>query len=258
MEIRKTAVAGVALVASLAFLAGCSSDTSSSPGQAAPSAAAGAKPAEELTAAVMKLGTTTHKYTVKVGTTDIFGQVDPATKAIKLSLATAEQGAQITADLVAIDTDYYAKVAGLPLPGIQSTKWYHLDGRRTASLQLFGISSLTDPVGVVTLASTVKNVEKTATGYKGTIDLSKPASGFTGQDIKDLAEKAQNIPFEATVDAQGQLSTFKFTVPAHGTDKETAVVMTITDHGAPVEITKPAAEQTVEAPEMVYQLFGPQ
>lgn len=256
MKIYKATVAGLALVASLALVAGCKSD-SNSPGGSGNASAAAAKPADELAAAVLKLATTTHKYTVDVENTDIVGTVDPTAKAVKIDLQSADTSERLTANLVSIGTDMYLKISGLGLPGLDETKWLHVDGAKIKSLHMFGISSLTDPVGVLALTSAVKDVQKTGDRtYKGTFDLTKPASGITDQDIRSLAEKAKNIPFEATLDTQGNLVGFKFTVPAFGTEKETPVAMVISDHGAPAGIGKPDAAQTVEAPEIIYTLLN--
>jgi len=257
VKIYKTTVAGLALVASLAFVAGCKSDSSSSGGSSTASSAPAANPAGELAAAVLKLTSATHKYTVDVENTDIVGMVDPATKSVKIALQSADAADTITADLISIGTDMYLKISGLGLPGLDETKWLHVDGSKVKSLHMFGISSLTDPVGVLALTSAVKDVQKTGDRtYKGTFDLTKPASGITDEDIKAMAEKAKNIPFEATLDAQGNLVGFTFTVPAFGTEKETPVKMAISDHGSKFDIAKPDAAQVVEAPDLLYQLLN--
>lgn len=259
MKIRKTAIAGVALAASLAFLAGCKTDsTTPSAASGGASNAPAATPAQELAAAAAKLGTSTFKYTVSVSTIDLNGQADPANKSVKLAFAMPQDGAQFAMDFIAVGTDYYVKISGLPLPGIDSSKWYHIDSTKVKSLDSFGISDMNDPVGMIAFASMVKNVEKTGTGtFKGTFDFSKPASGFTEKDISELGEKAKNIPFEASVDGQGRLTSFKFTVPPFGSEKtETPVTMNVTDYGTAVTISKPAAGEIVEAPAGVYEMLN--
>lgn len=255
MNIHKPAVAAAALVASLAFLAGCTSGSAPSAGS---SPSPTAQPADELGAAILKLGTTTHKYTVDLQDTDIVGLVDPAADAVKITLESTATAGKVTADLVAVGTDLYARIAGLNVSGLDGTKWLHLDGTRVRSLHMFGISSLTDPVGVLTLTSAVKDVRKTGERtYQGRFDLTKAASGVTDEDIKELADKARDIPFEATLDAQGNLTGFTFTVPAVGSRQERRIALAISDHGVPVDVAKPPAAQVVEAPEALYRLLNP-
>jgi hypothetical protein len=255
VKIYKTTVAGVALVASLAFLAGCKSD-STSPSGSTPTSAAAAKPAEELGAAVLKLATTPHKYSVTETEGTFTASVDPTAKALKFALEAAEGTNTLKIEIISLSTDLYVKIAGLPLPGIDEKKWFHVDASKVKSLASFGVTDLTDPLGLAAMATSVKDVQKTGEGtFKGTLDLSKAAFGVDDEGIKALADKAKNIPFEATV-TQGNLTRFKITVPAHGTEKEANLDVAISDHGMKPDIAKPDAASIVEAPDIVNQLLN--
>lgn len=254
MKIWKSA----ALVAVAALVAGCQGLGTPSPSTSGrPSATPAVRPIDELNAAVAKLGTTTHKYTVKAGDATILGSVDPSSKGLAIDLSASGNGVKITAQLVRVGADIYAKVEGLTLPGFDNTKWYHLDGSRVTTLAMFGIGEVTDPFGLLVLAAGIRSVEKTGDRtFKGTFDLSKPISGLTPQDLKDLGEKAKNIPFEATLDGQGRLASVTFSVPAIGSQAAVPVDLRVSDYGATMSIAKPAAAQVIEAPEFVYTLLN--
>ncbi|HET6211728.1 MAG TPA: hypothetical protein VFE14_02515 [Micromonosporaceae bacterium] len=254
MIVRKALVATVALATSLLFVAGCQKDSTTP--SAGPSAAV--KPVDELIAAAAKLNTASYKYDMKAGEAAIKGAVDPATKSVKLSLTATTQGVSLNIDVLAIGTDFYAKIAGLPLPGLDSSKWLHLDGTKVKSLESLGVSNLSDPTSAEQLGKQFVTVERNGDrGYKGTLDLTKGVSMGADKDaIAKLGDKAKAVPFEATVDSQGRLATLKFTVPAVGSDKETTVDVTYSDFGASVDLAKPAAADVVEAPASIYQMLG--
>lgn len=256
MRIRKGAVAAAALLASLAFVAGCQGDKSTPSGGTNTTTTAPAKSAsEELTDAVKKLSTDSYSFNMKVGPTTMTGAADPANKAMKMNMKVTEGSAKLTIDVVAVGTDYYLKMAGLPLPGIDGSKYMHLDATKLKSLKSFGIEDLNDPTNTAQLARQFVNVEKTGEGkFKGTMDLTK--SGNNTDAIKELGDKAKSVPFEATVDAQGRLTTLKLTLPAGGSTPEMPMEMTYSDFGAKTTVAKPAASEVVEAPASVYNMFN--
>lgn len=257
MNIRR-AVAGLALGAALAFVAGCQG--SNGLGGAAPDGSKAPPPAaaaDELKAAITKLGATTHKYTVKVDDSTFLGFVEPSAKAVKVTTTMTAGSAKGDVELIVVNDDHYARVTGLQLLGLDPSKWLHLDGRRIESLARFGITDVLDPLGLAVLSSGIASAERTGDrSFRGTFDLSKPAAGISDKDIKDLADKAKNIPFEATLDAEGRLSTVKFTIPARGNQPARTVDMTISDYGAKVDVTRPVASQVVEAPDIVYSFIN--
>lgn len=256
MKIRKGVVVGAALLASLAFVAGCQGSKSPSSSGTSTTTTAPAKPAsEELIDAVKKVNSTNYSFSMKVAETTMTGAADPAKKAMKMKMQVSAQGANLTIDVVAVGTDYYLKMAGMPIPGVDASKYMHLDATKVTSLKNFGIEDLNDPTNTAELTRQFVNVEKTGEGkFKGTMDLTKATA--LDDDIKALGDKAKAVPFEATVDSQGRLTTLKFTVPAGTSTPEMPMEMTYSDFGGSVTVAKPAASEVVEAPASIYAMFN--
>lgn len=255
MKIGKGAVVGAALLASLAFVAGCQGSKSTPSGGTTTTTAPAKAASEELTDAVKKLSSTSYSFKMTVGPTVMTGAADSANKAMKMNMKVSEGSANLTIDVVAVGTDYYLKMAGLPLPGVDASKYMHLDATKIKSLKNFGVEDLNDPTNSAQLANQLVDVEKTGEGkFKGTMDVTKAAT--VDDDIKALGDKAKSVPFEATVDAQGRLNTMKITLPAGPSTPEMPMEMTYSDFGAATKVDKPAASEVVEAPASVYSMFN--
>jgi hypothetical protein len=227
--------------------------TQSSAPTAAESAAAAAA-TTDLNAAVQELTKTSYKYTMKAGDASGGGTVDPPLKQSSMTITVAE----FKTEVLIIDPELFARISGLPLPGVDAKKWLRIDRAKIKSFAALGIRDINDPTGVNTLAKTIATIQKTgARSYKGTLDLSKGSDAF-GLDeaaVRQLAEKAKAIPFEATVNDAGKLATWKMTIPAYGAEKETTFELAYTDHGGKFPLTKPAAGETANPPQTVYDML---
>jgi hypothetical protein len=257
----------VAIIATGVLLAaGCGSDdsgskkdgdsgasTSSSAPTAAESAAAAAA-TTDLNAAVQELTKTSYRYTMKAGDASGGGTVDPSLKQSSMAITVAE----FKTEVLIIDPELFARISGLPIPGLDSKKWLRIDRAKIKSFAALGIRDVNDPTGVNTLAKTIASIQKTGDkSYKGTLDLSKGSDAF-GLDeaaVRQLAEKAKAIPFEATVNDAGKLATWKMTIPAYGAEKETTFELAYTDHGGKFPLAKPAAGETANPPQTVYDML---
>jgi hypothetical protein len=257
----------IAVVAAGVLLAaGCSSgdDSGSKKGgggtttkSSAPSAAesaAAAAATSDLNAAVQELTKTSYRYTMKAGDASGGGTVDPALKQSGMTISVAE----FKTEVLIIDPELYARISGLPVPGLDAKKWLKIDRTKIKSFAALGIRDINDPTGVNTLAKTIATIQKTGPkSYKGTLDLSKGSDAF-GLDeaaVRQLAEKAKAIPFEATVNDANKLATWKMTIPAYGAEKETTFELAYTDHGGKFPLTKPAPGETANPPQTVYDML---
>ena len=257
----------VAVAAGVLLAAGCGSDgddkggsnkggasgNQSSPPTAAESSAAAAA-TNDLNAAVQELTKTSYRYTMKAGDAAGNGTVDPAAKQSSMTITVVE----FKTEVLIIDPELYARISGLGLPGVDAKKWLRIDRTKIKSFAALGIRDVNDPTGVNTLAKTIATIQKTGDrSYKGTLDLSKGSDAF-GLDeaaVRQLAEKARAIPFEATVTDAGKLATWKMTIPAHGAEKETTFDLAYTEHGGTFPLTKPPAGQTANPPQTVYDML---
>jgi hypothetical protein len=252
-----------ALAVIVLFAAGCTGDSkkeaeakASASAVAASSAAAVAT--DDLRTSVSELTNTSYKYTIKAGDANGGGSIDPAIQQRGMNLAVAAEGGQFKIELLLIGPELYVRVAGLPIPGIDANKWLKIDRSKIKSMAALGIRDIDDPTGVKTLSQTIATIQKTGDrSYKGTLDLSKGSAAF-GLDeaaVRQLAERAKAVPFEATVNDKGKLATWKMTIPPHGSDKEIAFELAYTDHGGSFPLTKPAAGETANPPQVVYDML---
>jgi hypothetical protein len=253
---KKVAGLGLALIASLAFAAGCNSTKGGGSGSPSPSAAG--DPVKILGASVKDLSTTSYKYAAKSGDSSATGAVDPVAKTVHMNVSATAEGMTFKVELMALAKDYYLKLSGLPLPGLDGSKWIHLDANKVPSLKGIGIDDLTDPAGLKNFEKAIVSAEKTGDRtYKGTLDLTKLTGGtfIDAETATKNADKVKAVPFEATLDEKGRLTKLSFTLPAVGSDPAAPSEVTYSDYGAAVDATKPAAGEVVEAPELVYKLL---
>jgi hypothetical protein len=87
--------------------------------------------------------------------------------------------------------------------------------------------------------------------FTGVIDGTKrPGQAGTSAAVFGDAWKA--LPFEATVDERGHLTSITTHVPAVASMPATTSKVTLSDFGKPVTITAPPASQVKELPESYY------
>jgi hypothetical protein len=255
----------VAVATGVLLAAGCGSDgdsgsnkggatgtKSSAPSAAESSAAAAAT--SDLNAVVQELTKTSYKYTMKAGDAAGSGSVDPSVKHSSMAITVAE----FKTEVLILDAELFARITGLPMPGLDEKKWLRIDRAKIKSFAALGIRDVNDPTGVNTLAKTIVTIQKTGDrSYKGTLDLSKGSDAFGLDDaaVRQLAEKARAIPFEATVNDANKLATWKMTIPAYGAEKETPFELAYSEHGGKFPLTKPPAGETANPPQTVYDML---
>jgi len=262
MSVRRIAV--VLLVAGLA--SGCSgsdgkdgggkgADATASAAAAASASAASARAVDELKAAVTKLNAASYTYTMKGGEITNAGSVDRPGRQATITASVAAAGEPFRVELLVLDKEYFAKVTGLQIPGVQAGKWMRIDGNRIKGFKAFNVPEVLDPTFSEALGKAATTAERTPTGVKGTLDLTQGAVLLDIGEVRQLGERARAVPFEATIDAQGRLTGWKMTVAAAGARKEAVYETAYTGLGAPVTVARPPAGQVVEAPAMVYDIL---
>ncbi|MEV8511643.1 hypothetical protein [Dactylosporangium sp. NPDC051484] len=269
MKSSRSVLLALVLSAALTVTAACD-DKNDNGGDAAPaasgssSAAASAAPKadarKDLTDAFAKLagGTVAYSATTESGAgtgTKLTGASDPAKQANSGSMTITAQGQQITAEVIIVGADLYLKL-GLPLPGVNPKKWMYIDGSKT-SLSKLGFNP-DDPTNTKGFTDAIVTVEQTGAGaYKGTIDTTKrnlPASGAAL--IQQMGDAAKSVPFEATVGAEGYVTSLTVRAPAAGQLPATTATTTFSDFGKPVSISKPAAADVQPAPAALLAQFA--
>ncbi|MGI5239884.1 hypothetical protein [Dactylosporangium sp. CA-139066] len=238
---------------------GAAAPATASATSAAPSSTADAR--TELANAFNKLNGTTMAYTTEtatgaVATTKLNGSIDPSKQASSGKMTISAQGRNIDAEMIVVGTDVYLKVA-LPLPGVDPKKWMHVDGTKT-SLSKLGLGNPDDPANVKGISDAIVTAERTGSGsYKGTVDLTKRNVPSTSAALlQQMGDAAKSVPFEATINSDGFLTSLTMNVPAAGQVPATTAKSTFTDFGKPVTIAKPADAETQAAPAALLAQFS--
>lgn len=220
----------------------------SAPGAAATGTAAPADPLAELTAAALKLNEQSVRVTVSSTALNGGGLMDPRSKAMDMSL---EFSGSMTMHMIVVGDDAYLKLGGLP--GAPK-RWLHLDATRLGPDSQLSLMPDGDPGRARKLISGVAEVRKTGPHhFAGTLDPRKARPNDPG--LRQLGEKAQSIPFTARTDEQGRL--VELVLEMSGQQPSAGKLITrYTDFGVPLQLTKPAAADTEEAPEALIKAFG--
>ena len=255
---RLVAVAGLALLATLALATSACSIITGGGGGSQPPAK---PPKDQLTDAIKKLSGQSRRQTISVGpeliasaSTDGAGKVAP--HATYTDPSTGFK-AQIDGVLVGKDTwvkiDFGALAGVVPVLSDVNKKWLHVEKAKLPKAVVDGINVSADSGLDALPAAIVTAVKSGDTSFTGTMDLTLAKSMANLAGIK-LGDAAKATPFEATTDAGGNLSTFVIKGVDVGSKKGVDVTLTITDVGVPVKIEKPKG--AVEAPAALYQLLN--
>jgi hypothetical protein len=253
---------GLGLLASAALaLSGCDKATTNGGtggGGASPSPSPLA-PKDAVLASTKSLTQTTYKYTLSSNGLTGNGAADPAAKKNHMSVKGTQDGVNLTMDLVLVGSDVWLK---MDLGGLNSTvgiptKYMHLDRSKLKDASGLGFSTEdADPAESAKLFQGVVDAQKVdATHYKVTFDLTKSTGSSVDEEVKSkLGDKAKAVPGTVTLDDQGRLS--EVTIDLSAVDPQATVKVTYSDYGAPVTVNAPAAGDTVEAPQAVYDMFN--
>lgn len=265
MKIVKVAAIGLAAIASLGLVAACgstSTTTSTASSSAAPSAAVSASAssgADRFTQAATNLKGAPYKFSFSSDSTaDAYaGSVDPLAGLTLANITIDVQSAKVTIAAQLNSTDYYAKINGLSLLGIDSTKSYHVDPTKISGPNPLIFGAPTDPTGSSDLAGAVASAEpEGANQLKGTFDFTKQAWGpINAATVTGLGANAKAVPFEATFDDKNRLTKITISVPAFSSTKAETITGTYSDFGTAVSASPPATSDVIEAPDALYNLL---
>jgi hypothetical protein len=249
------ASAAVALVVLLA-LTGCGGGSPPTPSPTTPSPTSAkpvvdADPATALRAAVARTNQTTMTFTIdadlgSLGSQKGSGGADPKAKATGYHADLTVQDRDVTIDAILVGPDLYLKV-----PGVTSgDRWAHVELTKVRSLSKLGLDATGNPTNLGSLATELVAVTRTAPGaYSGTLDRAKnPAVVAAG-----ASEALKSVPFEATVNPDGYVTSLVIHTPPVGTAPASTSTARFADFGAPITIDRPDSSEVQQAPDSLYQ-----
>lgn len=252
---RRTIAGGVAVFAAVAMaLTGCGGNGSDAGPKATPSAEKSQSTANLLGQSFKKIETESFRFTSTMKIDEVAitseGAFDLSKKLGTMTLDLAGQEMEMRI----LGNDMYVEVVG---------QWMHIDMDKLPAGNTFADAG--NPVGNADyLLAVSDNVKETSKGtYEGTLDLQKYADEYAKpgeakelkEMLKDLGPDAQKVPFTATVDDAGRLTSMTTTMKITQDGKKVTVEqeMKYSDFGTKVNVEKPPADKIQEAPSSMYE-----
>ncbi|WP_127504486.1 hypothetical protein [Actinoplanes solisilvae] len=254
---------GIAAVLTLA-LSGCGLVDGSPEAGAPTTSAAVATPLETLIKAVPDETTPPYAFDIKGGSTPMSGSLDSSRKAVQLKIVESDDGITVTMALLMIEEKSWIKLAFKPkIPGMPKipNKWLVVDPAKLKDRQSLpaGYDGESDPGEVLLLLRNAAGVITKGRGqYAGTTDL----TASTRAEIVDkavltkLGEKAEAVPFEATVNDAGHLTSMLVKVPAAAGVKAATYRVTYSGFGTTEVPPVPVGDQQTKATKFVYEILN--
>ncbi|WP_089156625.1 hypothetical protein [Micromonospora sp. NBS 11-29] len=279
MKIRRFSATAFAAALLIPGLAACNADgsggtsatTPSASGSVAPSATASSSAAKQaLLDSTNAIREGNFRFTIAGAGTTAEGQVHEASQSAETRMTIGDPSSDLMMklDLIHAKPDSWVKLelggtAASQIPGaknLNTGKYHHLDQNRIKGNRALGFDfDKLDPAGSAVLTQGITEVRQTGDGaYAGTVDVSKAAEAGSLDPalITALGPQAKSVPFTAKVDPQGRLSELVLQVPAAGQGAAQQLKITYTDYGNAAAAKKPPADQVVEAPPELYNLFN--
>jgi hypothetical protein len=115
-----------------------------------------------------------------------------------------------------------------------------------------------EPGHAAVIADGATDVKETSPGhFTGVTDISGTADGdITDADtLKALGDKAKTVPFEATTDTEGRLTSLLVKIPATAKTKAKQFQAKYSGYGTTKSPVAPAASEQQKAPAVVYEIL---
>jgi hypothetical protein len=265
MSARKAQLAGLAAILALTTTAGCglATDTSDTPA-AAPTSAAPLDPKLKLIDAVPDEKDAAYRFVVTGGDLPTTGVLDAPHQAalVKIDQHETNPDFNLAMTTLMVGKQTWVKMAITPsLPGLPKIpkNWQLLDAAKVKDSSLIGYDGSTDPGYAQLLVQKATGVKETSPGhFAGTTDLTRATDAeiVDAKTLTKLGAKAKTVPFTATIDAQGNLTSLIAKIPAAGAVKAKTYSVKYDGFGTTAALAAPAAGEQQKAASVIYQMLA--
>lgn len=269
MNIRRVRPAGLGVLLAVCVTAagGCGgADAGSEPMESPSRAPLG--PWHTLFEALPDASTGSFRFTVRGGTQPMAGVLDAARHSYRFGVSEHDPslGFTLSMNFLVVEKQSWIKIKFTGAEGLTGLpklprKWMLIDPdkieeKEDAPLEYAGE---TDPGEAGAILRAIVEVEQTGAGqFVGTTDLTRQneAEIVDAATLKALGARAKSVPFEATLDGQGRLTSVVVKIPAAGGAKATTYEVTYSDFGTAPSPSVPAADQQQEATAAAYEMVN--
>jgi hypothetical protein len=266
MNVSKARLAGLAALLALSAAAG-GCGVADAVQDAAPASAKPLAPRDALLESLPDASTGSFRFTIEGGDAPTAGEIDAGKQSYRVGFRYREPDAGFTmlTDFLVVEQQSWIKISFKDTEGLTGLpklprKWMLIDPAKIEDKDVpLGYDNETDPgeAGAVLRASA--DVKQTGAGrFAGITDLTQQgdAAIVDAARLKALGEQAKAVPFEATVDGQGRLTSAVVKIPAAGKAKASRYKITYADYGTTATPAAPAADEQQKATKDAYELLN--
>jgi hypothetical protein len=263
-EVRRAGLS-VLLAVGVAIAGGCGVVDAGK--DAAPASAKPLEPRDALLASLPDASTGSFRFKVEDGETPSAGEIDAGRRSYRVGFRYREPEAGFTlhSDYLVVEKQSWIKIRFTGTEGLTGLpklpkKWMRIDPAKIKGDDVpVGYENETDPGEAGAVLRAIVEVRQTGAGrFTGTTDLTRQGEAeiVDPARLRALGEKAKAVPFEATVDGQGRLTSAVVRIPAAGKTKAGKYAITYTGYGNTPTPVAPAADEQQEATEAAYELLN--
>ena len=268
MNVHKVRLAGLGALLAVGALTGCGAvDAATETGTSSKSTAP-LTPRETLIKAVPDDDSGSFRFAIKGGTTPMKGVLDAAkhSYAIDVSQTDPDLGFTLTMKFLVIEKKSWIKISFSGTEGLTGLpklpkKWMLIDPSKIKDKNggPLAYDNETDPGQTSAVIQAIVDVEQTRPGhFAGTTDLTKQGEAeiVDAATLKALGAKAEKVPFEAAIDAEGRLVSALVKIPAAGKSKAQKYQVTYSGYGEAPTPAAPAAGESQPATATAYEMLN--
>jgi len=265
MSARKAQLAGLAAILALTT-AGCGLATNTDSSAAAPASTKPLDPQATLVDAVPGDQDGAFHYEVTGGDLPTSGVLDAPHQALEMRISQHQTKPDFTLTMTTrlVGKQTWIKMAITPagLPGLPKIpkNWQLIDAAKLKGKNVqVGYDGSTDPGYALLLVQKASGIKETSPGhFAGTTDLTQATEAdiVDAKTLEKLGAKAKTVPFTATIDAKGNLTSLIAKIPAAGGVTAKTYSIKYDGFGATPAVAAPAPGEQQRATSVIYQMLA--